>query len=207
MLLMAVAGGCQSEGEGGLFPELEGEEATGGSIAVAEDPDRPVDRSERALVYAAALRDVHATDRVKRFVVDPTQIVYGPAHREAFGGLAQFDTLRADTRTHFLAASQQRGRLPARLPTGTPVVWLEAGEFASFEGDTEEGPWETFWTRYPAGSAYLGLSEVGFSEDRLQAVVLIASRAGMQAHSLDLALLERTPDGWRVIEIVSGPGA
>lgn len=66
-----------------------------------------------------------------------------------------------------------------------------------------EGGWRTFYDRFPGSPGLVRFSGVGFSTNRSQAVVYMGYHRAGEWGDGSMYLLERTPDGWAIVDRVS----
>ncbi len=195
-LILLAAGACVSA----LLEPLNSQAQT--------DEKTPVQDSEEYSVYSELLNSQYKSDKLQQFVINSETV--GKTKQPFIGlrgGLAPSGAKRpeadASTISDFDANNDKSIVLERRFDLKAPYVLVTSDELHAIFGPDASGRydmegWTGFYKHYPGAVGVLGLSRVGFSSKKDQALVYVEIQKNLLGGSGRFFVLSRADKTWEV---------
>lgn len=195
-LILLAAGACASA----LLEPLNSQALT--------DEKIPVQDPEEYSVYSELLNSQYKSDKLQQFVINSETV---GKDKQPFiglrGGLAPSGAKRPDadpsTLSDFDANYDRSILLERRFDLKVPYVLVTSDELHAIFGPDASGQfgmggWTGFYKQYPGAVGILGLSRVGLSSKKDQALVYVEIQKNLLGGSGRFFVLSRTDKTWEV---------
>ena len=170
-------------------------------------PTAPLDDEEYA-VYSALLQSLYASG-AKVLVIDNFVSGCVPVGNNAEGERAwqqslnglpnKLPRLSAKTVTDFKSKSRTCHTIEAKLRLPTKYILISQTERrAIFSKPDVNKSWQSFQQKYPGAAGYINVSNIGFNEDRTQALVNTFRKCGDKCGGEKMVLLTKVNGKWSV---------
>jgi hypothetical protein len=195
-LILLAAGACVSA----LLEPPNSEAQTGGKT--------PVQNPEEYSVYSDLLNSQYKSDKLQQFVINSETV--GKTKQPFIGLRAGFTPTGAKrpdadpgTMSDFDANNDKSIFLERRFDLKAPYVLVTSDELHAIfgpdaSGHYDMGGWTGFYKQYPRAVGILGLSRVGFSSKKDQALAYVEIQHNLLGGSGRFFVLSRGDKAWEV---------
>ncbi|PLX32097.1 MAG: hypothetical protein C0600_03715 [Ignavibacteria bacterium] len=156
----------------------------------------PPQLSEDYDVYSALLDQHFTADQTERVVILDSTEVYDLSHPDMRQYLITNLGVTEATLQSYDTANTAKRQLQKKFDTIAEAILINESDFRVI---LDQGGWEEFHTQYPKSSGLITLSGVGYAADGNTAIVYASNMVGFLAGSGICVVLERTVDGWNVM--------
>lgn len=162
---------------------------------------------EEYAVYSALIQSLYANS-AKLLVIDNYTSGCVPVGNNAEGERAwqqslnrlQLPKLQPKTLADFKSKARQCRTIEAKLTLPTKYILLSKPERQQiFSLSDTKKAWANFQQKYAGASGYINLSNIGFNEDRTQALINTYRKCGVQCGSEKIVLLTKVNGQWSVV--------
>jgi hypothetical protein len=195
-LILLAAGACVSA----LLEPLNSQAQT--------DEKAPVQDPDEYSVYNTLLNSQYKSDKLQQFVINSETV--GKTKQPFIGlraGLAPTGAKRPDadaaTMSDFDAKNDKSFSLERRFDLKAPYVLVTSDELHAIFGPDASGNyategWADFYKQYPGAVGILGLSRVGFSSKKNQALMYVEIQRNLLGGSGAFFVLSMAEKTWEV---------
>lgn len=156
----------------------------------------PPAQSEDYDVYSALLNQHFIHDMTERVVIVDSTENYELSHPDVRQYLISNLSVTEAMLLSYDTANTVKKKLQQQFDITVLAILISDSDF---HGIIEQGGWEEFHAQYPKSSGLITLSGIGYSADRNTALVYASNTVGFLAGSGVCARLERTAEGWKVM--------
>ncbi len=193
---------------GGLFPTIFSQSKKKPVPAAAPKPTAAIDDEEYA-VYSALIQSLYANG-AKMLVIDNFVSGCVPVGNNAEGERAwqqsldklptKLPKLSPKTIADFKSKARFCRNIEAKLTLPTKYVLIsQADRRAIFSKADVNKSWQSFQQKYPGANGYINVSNIGFNEDRTQALIDTFRKCGDKCGGEKMVVVTKVNGKWSII--------
>ena len=176
-------------------------QSNGSSTETAENEENSVYKAVIKQMFAGDKVTFDTQEKVTRLVIRDSTLKYeGFGKRENWTDVQnRLKPLQDETFSDYEARNKDGDEISKSLDLPIKYTFINKGEIDAIFKSNSDG-WKRFYEKYPDSGGFIGFSHVGFNKSKTQALVYFDHSCGNLCASGHYILLNKTADGWSVVE-------